>query len=79
MLPLPPLDSQKLRGDFIQCYAPERLDIFRTRLLDRALISDELMRQALSDNGEWLTERLDREFMKDSLPRRLEQFQIALL
>ncbi len=50
--------------------------MFRTRLLDRALISDELMRQALNDGGEWLAERLDREFMKDSLQRRQELFKI---
>ena len=55
---------------------PERLEVFRTRLLDRALISDELMGQALSDDGEWLAERLDREFMKDSLQRRQELFRL---
>ena len=55
---------------------PERLAIFRTRLLDRALISDDLMAQALSDNGDWLAARLDREFMKDSLERRQKLFTI---
>ncbi len=43
---LPPLDSKQLQREFVQRYAPERLEVFRTRLLDRALISDELMRQA---------------------------------
>ena len=53
---------------------PERLEVFRTRLIDRALISDELMRQALNDEGEWLRERLEREFMKDTFQRRQELF-----
>jgi aspartate/methionine/tyrosine aminotransferase len=75
-LPLPPMDSPALRDQFSRQYGPERLDVFRTRLLDRALISDDLMRQAASDNGGWLEARLDREFMKDSLPRRLEQFRL---
>ncbi len=75
-LELQPLDSQSLYREFIQHYLPERLDVFRTRLLDRALISDELMRQAVNDGGAHLAERLDREFMKDSLQRRQELFQL---
>ncbi len=71
---LAPLDSAQLQREFVQDYVPERLEVFRTRLLDRALISDELMAQALSDNGDWLAARLDREFMKDSLERRQELF-----
>jgi hypothetical protein len=73
---LPPLDSQHLQRDFLQHYLPERLDVFRTRLLDRALLSDELMWQALNDRGEWLAERLEQEFIKDSLPRRQELFRL---
>ena len=34
------------------------------------------MRQALTDDGDWLDKRLDREFMKDSLPRRQEAFRL---
>ncbi|HSD85152.1 MAG TPA: pyridoxal phosphate-dependent aminotransferase, partial [Anaerolineae bacterium] len=71
---LAPLDPSELQREFVQEYVPERLEVFRTRLLDRAFISDELMQQALSDNGEWLAARLDREFMKDSLARRQELF-----
>ena len=74
--PLPPLDGRALQEDFLQCYGPERLELFRTRLLDRALISDEMMRRALNDTGSWLEQRLDREFMKDSLPRRQELFRL---
>ncbi len=74
--PLPPLDSRKLQQDFIRCYGPERLEIFQTRLLDRAFISDELMQQALNDSSDWLDQRLDREFMKDSLLRRQEAFRL---
>jgi aspartate/methionine/tyrosine aminotransferase len=76
IMPLPPLDSKQLQTKFLQHYGPERLDVFRTRLRERALISDELMLQATKDNGEWLEERLDREFMKDSLLRRQEQFRL---
>jgi len=65
--PLPPLDTEQMQQEFLQQYGPERLELFRTRLLDRAFISDDLMRRASSDAGDWLGERLDREFMKDSL------------
>ncbi len=74
--PLPPLDSRKMQQEFVQRYAPERLAIFQTRLLDRAFLSDELMQRALNDNGDWLESRLEREFMKDSLPRRQEAFRL---
>jgi aspartate/methionine/tyrosine aminotransferase len=76
LMPLPPLDGRQLQSHFSNYYGPERLDIYRTRLLDRAFISDELMQQALNDNGDWLGNRLDREFMKDSLPRRQEMFRL---
>ena len=75
-LELRPLDGQSLYREFLQHYVPERLDVFRTRLLGRALISDELMRQAVNDGGACLAERLDREFMKDSLQRRQELFRL---
>ncbi|MEW5717432.1 MAG: pyridoxal phosphate-dependent aminotransferase, partial [Chloroflexota bacterium] len=74
--PPAPLDAQSLHREFLQRHVPERLEIFRTRLLDRALISDELIRRALNDNGDWLAARLDREFMKDALPRRQELFRL---
>ncbi len=73
---LPPLDSQYLQSEFLQRYLPERLELFRTRLLDRAVISDELIRKATNDRGEWLTERLEREFSKDSLQRRRGLFRM---
>ena len=76
MLPSPPLNSEKLHNEFLQHYAPERLEVYRTRLRERALICDELMFQAMKDNGDWLSERLDREFMKDSLQRRQTQFKL---
>ena len=65
-----------MQQEFLQHYGPERLETFQTRLLDRAFISDDLMQRALNDNGDWLGERLDREFMKDSLPRRQELFRL---
>jgi aspartate/methionine/tyrosine aminotransferase len=73
---LEPLDSQSLHREFLQSYVPGRLDVFRTRLLDRAFISDELMQRAFNDGGEYLAKRLDREFMKDSLLRRQELFRL---
>lgn len=75
LMTAPQLDFDSLRTTFVREYAPERLRIFRTRLLDRALISDALMRTARSDNGRWLSERLGREFMKDSLSRRQHEFK----
>jgi aspartate/methionine/tyrosine aminotransferase len=71
-----PLDNQSLRQDFLNRYLPERLEGFRTRLLDRGMIADGLLIQAQKDNGQWLTERLEREFMKDSLQRRQELFRM---
>jgi aspartate/methionine/tyrosine aminotransferase len=73
---MPPLDGERLQHDLLQDYAPERLATFRTRLLDRALVSDELLRQARSDGGKRLAGRLEQEFMKDSLPRRQELFRL---
>lgn len=70
------LDSKDLLGGLLQVYIPERLSVFRTRLLDRLVIHDELIRKALDDNGQWLTERLEREFMKDALQRRQAQFRL---
>ena len=76
LLKLPPLESGQMWRDFSGRYAPERLEVFRRRLLDRSLISDELMREALGNGGRLLGERLDREFMKDSLARRQELFRL---
>ncbi len=72
---MPLLENAQVWREFTQRYAPERLAVFRTRLLDRAQISDELMRQTLGNGGKQLTERLQQEFMKDSLPRRQALFQ----
>jgi aspartate/methionine/tyrosine aminotransferase len=69
------LDGQRLRRDFLADYLPERLQRFRTRLEERARVSDELMQRATAGKGEWLAERLAREFMKDSLARRQEAFR----
>jgi hypothetical protein len=73
---LPALDTHTMGREFFQRYLPERLEIFRTRLLDRALISDELMSKATDDGGDWLGGRLEREFMKDSLQQRRDQFRM---
>jgi len=73
---LPQVDGNYLRGDYLKTYLPERLEVFRTRLLDRAFISDELMQRAQRDGGDWLGSRLEQEFMKDSLQRRQELFRM---
>ena len=78
LLALHPLESKQLLHKLTQSHIPERLDIFRNRLLDRVAIHDELMWQAVNENGRWLAERLEREFMKDSLQRRQEQFRLRL-
>jgi aspartate/methionine/tyrosine aminotransferase len=69
-------DGGELKNRFLHGYGPERLDVFRRRLLDRAATSDELVYRALNDNGDWLEQRLAREFMKDSLSRRQELFRM---
>lgn len=71
-----PQDAPQGLDKALQAYLPERFISFRTRLIDRTLINDELIRQALNDNGQWLGERLEREFMKDSLQRRQEKFKL---
>lgn len=76
LMSMPPLDDEQAWRAFVHSYAPERLDIFRTRLLDRALINDELTRQALGDGGKRLAEKLQHEFMKDSLQRRQDLFRL---
>ncbi len=73
---LPVVDGKRLRSDFVKHYLPERLDVFRIRLEERAFISDELMRRAARDGDDWLARRLEREFMKDSLARRQELFRL---
>ena len=78
LMSIPHLDTEEMRSGLLQRYAPERMDVFRTRLLNRAMISDELMRQALDDGGKRLAERLEQEFMKDSLQRRQELFRLRL-
>ncbi|MBN2469670.1 MAG: pyridoxal phosphate-dependent aminotransferase, partial [Anaerolineae bacterium] len=76
LLSMPLLDQGQVWQAFAQEYAPERLARFQTRLLDRARINDELKRQAIGDGGKHLAERLQREFMKDTLERRQELFRL---
>ncbi len=78
LLAIPHLDGTYLQRELIQHYLPERLEIFRTRLLERTLIREEQMQQALTRNGDWLPKRLEREFMKDSLQRRQELFRFRM-
>ncbi|MBN2305475.1 MAG: pyridoxal phosphate-dependent aminotransferase [Anaerolineae bacterium] len=76
MTSMPLGDNESVQRSFFTSYALERLATFRTRLLDRAFINDELAHQALSSSGGRLAEKLQREFMKDSLPRRQELFKL---
>ncbi|HKJ27944.1 MAG TPA: pyridoxal phosphate-dependent aminotransferase, partial [Anaerolineales bacterium] len=70
------MDPQRLQREFINEHLPQRLDAFRTRLLDRAAIHDELMHKAAAHHGAWLPDRLAQEFYKDSLQRRQERFKL---
>lgn len=72
---LPVVNGARLRAEFLGSYLPERLALFRQRLQERAMISDELIHKAVAD-GNWLAQWLDGEFMKDSLARRQEAFQL---
>jgi aspartate/methionine/tyrosine aminotransferase len=72
---MPHMDGNALRDEFLKIYLPERLEVFRNRLLNRSSISDELVQRALQDGGDWLDGQLEREFMRDSLPRRQELFR----
>jgi aspartate/methionine/tyrosine aminotransferase len=69
------INQDQLRQEFFMRYAPQRLEEFHTRLIHRASIHDELIRQATADNGLWLSNRLEQEFMKDSLQRRQDTFK----
>ncbi len=71
-----PLNPAELRHGLLNTHIPERMEVFRNRLLDRQAIHDELIHRALNDTGPWLTERLEREFMKDSLERRQVEFRL---
>ena len=73
---LPPLDNKDLSREFTERYLPERMAAFRSRLIDRAQILNELKMRAMDDNGNWLGERLSHEFMKDSLQRRRKLFRL---
>ncbi len=68
------LELPALQNDFLRRYLPERLAVFRQRLGERAFLEEERLRRARSDGGRWLTARLEREFMKDSLDRRRRAF-----
>ncbi|MCB2179486.1 pyridoxal phosphate-dependent aminotransferase [bacterium] len=72
----PQLDSTHLHREFLASYLPERLEVFKTRLLDRANNQAELMSKALVLSSDWLPERMHQEFMKDSLSRRQDQFKL---
>ena len=73
LLALNSFDSKQLLQELIKSHIPERLEVFGNRLLDRHAIHDELVWRATNENGNWLADRLEREFMKDSLQRRQER------
>ena len=78
LLALNSFDSDQLLEELVRSHIPERLEVFGNRLLDRQAIHDELVWRATNENGSWLVERLEREFMKDSLQRRQERFRLRL-
>ncbi|HTP12838.1 MAG TPA: pyridoxal phosphate-dependent aminotransferase [Bacteroidota bacterium] len=76
------LDVDRVRGfrnedwgnTFAGTYVPERLAVFRQRWIDRSSVAEELLDLAKADGGKSLVARLEREFYKDSLARRVEAF-----
>ncbi len=76
LLNLFPKDIKFARRELIEQYIPSRLELLEKRLLDRALLQEELVAQTAADNGKKLAEKLEREFMKDSLERRMHQFRL---
>ncbi len=56
-------------------YVPERLEVYRQRLFDRALIIQEFSASARADGGKNLAKILEQEFYKDNLVRRQALFQ----
>jgi aspartate/methionine/tyrosine aminotransferase len=75
-LPFDAAGKNKFQESFVNEYLTGRLEVFHTRLFDRALISDELVERGMNEKSDWLERRLAREFMKDSLPRRQELFRL---
>lgn len=69
-------DAEQAYREFCTSYLAQRLEQFRIQLLDRAFLHEELVREARQDNGNTLRERLEHEFMKDSLDRRRELFRL---
>ena len=71
----PELRKQEFFWAFTKEFVPERLELFRRRLEDRAMLVGELMRRAAADQGKDLAGILGREFYKDDLTRRERVFQ----
>lgn len=65
-----PAMSRRFTDDFV----PERLAVWRQRLLDRSMIIDETIARVRADRGRQLTNALESEFSKDDLGRRLQAF-----
>ncbi len=70
------VDKKLLTRDFRNEYLPIRLAAFRTRLIERAAINDEQLALASSQNHNWLHERLEKEFYRDSIESRKERFRL---
>jgi len=66
--------NNDIGGKFHEEYIPERLAIFRQCWHDRSSIAAEMMDLARSDGGKSLVRRLEKEFYKDSLERRIDAF-----
>ena len=66
--------NDRLESKFLDEFVPERLSVFRQCWHDRASIAEEMMDLVQADNAKSLVRRLEREFYKDSLARRVEAF-----
>jgi aspartate/methionine/tyrosine aminotransferase len=66
-------DSDMARN-FHKEFLPQRLVIFRQCWHDRSSLAEEMMALAQADSGKSLVKRLEQEFYKDSLARRVDAF-----
>jgi aspartate/methionine/tyrosine aminotransferase len=62
--------ARKFHKEFI----PQRLAVFRQCWHDRSSLAEEMMVLARADGGKSLVDRLEHEFYKDSLSRRVDAF-----
>jgi len=66
--------NNDLSRKFREEYLPQRLAVFHQCWSDRSSLAEEMMALARADGGKSLVRRLEQEFYKDSLARRVDAF-----